>query len=910
MIMNSFLNHLAKNILEKHSDQDLKDVTVVIPSRRASVHFKKELASLQKKTSWSPKIKTLDSFLEELYDKEIVEQTHSIVLLYRSYCKANDNPEDFNHFLNWGDQILSDFNEIDRYLLDYKSVFKNLKDIKEIESWSFNTKELSTMQNQFLQFWENLGFIYNDFHEELNKLNLSTKSKMYRDIAENFELYFKELQTPIYFAGFNALSTSEELIFKQLKSTGKAEIFWDIDPYYILNEEQEAGYFIRKYNWDENIKKTQKKIGASKINITLYPANNTVNQLKIAGNILEQNPQYFSTKTALVLADENLLEPLLFTLPDLNKNVNITMGLPLRQTAAGDLVKTIFKIILNNLRQGSKNVIYYKDFFSLIDNSLLNKYFAGHNIDKKKIQSGIRKNNLAYISGQYIQNQTNEAISELKDLLNTDKKGLVLLNTIQNLLEKIRLFLVENNFSKQESEALYLIQNLIHLLTLQTEKYPELNSIETLEKLLLRKLSSEKLSFFGEPLQGLQIMGLLETRAIDFDHLIIVSSNEKFLPGNKHPNTIIPTDLRSYLGLPNKYEREAIFSYYIYRLLHQVKDIHFIYNNDVSDQLNSNEISRYLLQINNELKEFVNTKEFVFEHFEKTKTGIIQKTDVFNKIDSFLESGISPSALNTYIGCPKDFFYKYLLRISEDDNVEESMESSTKGDIIHEVLEDLFRLATNNNFPATIDFKQIEFMLENFKEITEKAFQKKYQQDSYKIGKNYLQYKMALKSIERLLLNEKFQIKKTGPFEVLGVEKSYETNLSVNTNNGVKNILLKGKFDRIDKVNGEIRVIDYKSGKVEKKDVKLGDDIMRNPKALQLLFYKYLYFKTHQILPSAGIFSLINLNEGLIEYESNSEQNDIERFEGLISEIVNELYNIEIPFTHKPDSLYCMLCEN
>lgn len=917
--MSSFLNQLAETLIQNHQESEFRKITIVTPSRRAGTHLKKELSLIKKKTIWSPKIVTLDQFFKNIYDKEIIDQTHALVSLYRSYNSTIENPEEFKYFLNWGEQILSDFNEINRYLLDQKEVFKNLMDIKDIEAWSFNSeeKELSNLQSNFLTFWENLGDIYTSFHDSLKKQNLATTSWMYREIAESPEVYLKKITTPVYLIGFNALSAAEETIFKQLKSLNKAKVFWDIDEYYVNNTELEAGYFFRKNIWDESIKTASNNIAKNKAEVSIYPSKNNINQLRIAGNILENNPHYFSTKTALILADENLLQPLLYSLPESSNGINITMGFPIKQTSAGDLIKTLLKIIQNNKRQSLNNIIYHKEFFKLIDNTLIGHFLLSNQIKKKKIQNKVSKNNLAYLSLAFIKNETNNLLPQFETLLSTNKNAIEIFNAILDLIESLRVFLVKENKFKEETEALYLSQKIIVKLISQTKKYPEFNSFEVLEKLLLKNLSSEKLSFFGEPLQGLQIMGLLETRTIDFENIIMVSCNEKFLPGNKQPNSIIPHDLRAYLGLPNKFEKEAIFSYYFYRLLHHAKNVHFIYNNGLPDKLNSNEISRYLLQLKHEYPYSIQTidENFEFNSIETTKE--IPKKDIIQKTDLFFRSGMSPSSLNTYLNCSKDFYFKYLLRIQEEDNVEEAIESSTKGDIVHEVLETLYIEAANNSFPYQLSTEDVEQMLLKYKTLIEKGFSEKFQKSTFKQGKNYLLYKMSLKSIEHFLKNEIEFIKKNGPITIHGVEIDFSTLLKVKTQHGEKEVKLKGKFDRIDEVNGIVRVIDYKSGHVKPEDVKISisrttkePSLEKNQKALQLLFYKYLYWKNTNVKPSAGIFSLINLKEGLIEYNQSKIEDDLNLFEKFIIEKIKEVYNSEQNFIHNPEAKYCLLCEN
>jgi len=920
--MESFLSEVAQKLLTQYSVQELKDIAVIVPSRRAGLHFKTELAKQIKQTFWAPQIQSLDDYIIDLHELTPIDPISVHFELFSCYCQLFEEPGSFDVFHSWSSQVLSDFNEIDRYLLPSELVFKNLKDIKEIEAWSFNADELSAGQEKFLEFWEKLGELYLLFNSKLEKKGFSTKGRIYKDVANNPEKYLKNIpQKEIIFIGFNALSKSEETIFAWLKNLGKAEVFWDVDQYYMNDNIQEAGNFVRQYKkWnEENFKKIPNNITKEKT-VTIYPANTNLNQINIAAQILSSNPQFGDTKSAVILSDEQLLKPFLNTIPIGIDKMNITMGYSFSNTLSLELLDIIFTIQINSKRFQSnqnKNTIYFKDLFTFLEHVLVIKFFKNKGIDAVQIIDHFTKNNFSFITKKNLEEVfgTNAGLLDIlfyHSAINIESTILQL----ASFCDKLRLTLIDEANKTFEIEVLYkIIFNLKKIESINTE-YPYIEDIEGIRNLFNLINKSEKLSFYGEPLEGLQVMGLLESRAIDFDNIILVSCNEKFLPGVQGSNSFIPHDLKIYLGLPTKQDREAIFSYYFYRLLNRVKNIHLIYNNGLPNGLDSNEISRYLIQIESELPHQIARKDYNFKWNNKSVPNEIKKdSSTLKKIDLLFENGLSPSALNTYLSCPLDFYYKYALRINEKQELEETIENSTQGTIIHEVLEELYK-----EHSPTITESSVNAMLNKYEALTDKLYLKQFPSKSYRFGKNLLYYKMALKEIKLFLTQEKKQIQKKGPIEILGLEEPLDTRIEIETSQGRKTIFLKGKADRIDVQNGQIRIIDYKSGFVKPEEVSVSsiEQVFEKPKAAQLLFYGYLYNKKNPNSGAiSGIISMRNLKQNLIPFslkEKKGEENISEEelysgFEEILISKIQEIYSVSILFTHDSKAKYCMLCE-
>ena len=920
--MDSFLSEVAQKLLTQYSVQELKDIAIIVPSRRAGLHFKTELAKQIKQTFWAPKIQSLDDFIIELHELIPIDPISVHFELFSCYCELFKEPGSFDVFHSWSSQVLSDFNEIDRYLLPSELVFKNLKDIKEIEAWSFNANELSAGQEKFLEFWENLGELYLLFNSRLERKGLSTKGRIYKNVANNPEKYLNNNpHKKIIFIGFNALSKSEETIFAWLKNLGKAEVFWDVDQYYMNDNIQEAGNFVRQYKkWnEENLKKIPNNTIKDKT-VTIYPANTNLNQVNIAAQILSNNPQFGDTKSAVILSDEQLLKPFLNAIPSGIDKMNITMGYSFSNTLALELLDIIFTIQINSKRFQSKqniNTIYFKDLFTFLEHQLVVKYFTNKGIDTSQVIDHFTKNNLSFITKKNLEEVfgTNTgllAILFYHSAINTETT----LQQLATFCDKLRLTLIDEANKTFEIEVLYKIISNLKKIEIINKEHPYIEDVEGIRNLFNLINKSEKISFYGEPLEGLQVMGLLESRVIDFDNIILVSCNEKFLPGIQGSNSFIPHDLKIYLGLPTKQDREAIFSYYFYRLLHRVKNIHFIYNNGLPNGLDSNEISRYLIQIESELPHKIIRKDYNFKWNNKSDPKSIEKDSItLKKIDLLFEKGISPSALNTYLSCPLDFYYKYILRVNEKKELEETIENSTQGTIIHKVLEVLY-----TEHSPTITEASVDAMLNAYEVLTEKLYRKFFPSQSYRFGKNLLYYKMALKEIKLFLTKEKKHIQKNGPIEILGLEENWHTSIEIDTSQGKKTIVLKGNADRIDAQNGQIRIIDYKSGFVKPEDVRVSsvEQVFEKPKAAQLLFYGYLYNKENPNSGAiSGIVSMRNLKPNLIPFsftvkkgeEKISEEELYKNFEEILISKIQEIYDVSILFTHDSKAKYCMLCE-
>lgn len=915
----SFVRIVSEKLLSDVNDDGLKDCLVVIPSQRIGLHLKKELSGLLSKSIFLPEIITIDNFLTQQFNKVSIDNISIFFELYLSYTKVFPQPESFDSFLNWAPQIISDFSEIDKYLLESKDVFRNLKSIKEIESWSFNADELTETQKKFMEFWEHLGQLYDLFHKDLSEKGLTTNSNIYKTIALNPIQYITKLNyKKIYIIGFNALATSESMIFKYLVNSNLAEIIWDADPYYLNDKEQEAGLFLRKnMAWSNNKPSNTQNILTNPKHIFIHAANSNLDQTHITSKILDNNHNFQTSKSAVIFSDESLLRPMLNVLPENIDKLNVAMGYPLQSSSAFTLLDQLFDSLKNISRYKQKSSLYYKDYELIFHHELVQPMLENWNVKTKDIELKINKQNFTYLPKDVIADAFGKSFDKIQFLFYDTKISISELTVfVSKFFEDVRNFALETSSDLIEQEALFVVLTSLKKMAVLLEKYPYVNSPESLLLLIKKVIKSSKISFFGEPLQGLQMLGLLETRGLDFENLILLSCNEDILPASSFSQSLMPYDLRNYLGLPNKEDKEAMYAYYFYRLLHCAKNVHLVYNAGAPDGMSTNEISRYLLQIRKELvSDNIKITEVQAKLPNTDRIGdvfedLISKNEFQTRVNQLLNQGLSASSINNFKNCPRDFFFNYILRHNDSERVEEHIESSTFGTIVHEVLEQLYKDA-GKIITKDLVIKMLSSFESNLKEVFERYFPS----GNFQSGKNLLQYETAKYSIKKFLNSELDFIEKNGAIEIIGLEMKLEKVIAFEYNNIQYSVKLKGSLDRIDKVGDTIRIIDYKTGKINEK-FHLKEEISKmTDKSFQLLFYAYLFFENPNQKMMCGMISMKELNKGVqFLYEDKKEEVGIqnfstelmENFEYFIQEFVIGL--LESDYQHKPSSMYCSIC--
>jgi CRISPR/Cas system-associated exonuclease Cas4 (RecB family) len=950
--MHSFLEKTVNYLYDKYGD-DISELCIVLPNRRAGLFLKTHLSANLKKTFWSPEIFATEDFVALLAELEIADSTTLLFELYETVkAVGKKEVENFDEFGKWGQILLSDLNEIDRYLVDASQLFGNLKDIKELEAWSLNTEEgLTDFQKQYLEFWKLLGEYYHDLRDRLLAKNQAYQGLAYRIVSDKVEERVeKHPWKKIIFAGFNALNKAEEEIIERLLNAGKAEILWDTDAYYLGNLNQEAGRFIRKYNEFGNFKKLKDRnivfeenlLSNEKKTITVIGAAKNVAQAKVAGSIVTQLQKTNDSlqTTALVLADENLLFPVLHSLPDNIEDINVTMGYPLKSTPVAGYFDLVFGLHENGLKlsNGKENYsFYHNDIIKLLSHPYTTIALAGvgKEYTVNKVTKLIQGRNIVFAGISMLENIFTE--------LDCEKEWEVLLPIFKHwlkpaegiacvhyLIDTLKNGIVLQQTKKEEAKAsleleyLFAFTKIIKRIQVLMENYPEsILDLKSLRSILNQIVRSSTLPFYGEPLMGLQVMGMLETRTLDFENVILLSCNEDILPSGKSVNSFIPFELKRFFGLPTYSDKDAIFSYHFYRLLQRATTIYLLYNTE-SDALGSGEKSRFLTQLIYELPK-VNPNVTIVEQLVNIpvvadKTGneiIVEKTPfVFEKLKARSEYGFSPSLLNKYRNCSLSFYFNAIAGLKEADEVEETIGADTLGNVIHEVLETFYQPYVGKKIVAA----DIKDMKKNVEQLTVSTFEKEYSTSEISYGKNLLTIKVALKFIYNFLDAEIALIsssEKAGqPLIIKSLESDLETTLQV----GATEVKIKGKSDRIDSLGSVVRIVDYKTGLADTNELKFEhwEDIRTEStlaKSFQLLTYAWLFQKMNPSITEnivSGIITFRELSAGLKTVKVNGSDKlsseVLNEFETQLQLILTEIFDSNVPFvqTHELDN--CKYC--
>jgi len=939
-----FTDRIADYIFENNLDP--KHLTIVLPSERAKKYISSSLFKKFQKPLLAPEMVTIDRWIRELSNKTVIDKTRVLMRLFSIQLENLTDPKDaeFDEFLSWGNIVLSDYDEIDRYMLSAKEVFKNLADIKAIENWSFGKEgELSIGQKHFMEFWDHLPDYYERLNEALDQENVCYMGKAYRHVAENPDVIFKkDKERHFIFAGFNALSKSETKIMEQLHRLGRGHILINADKFYLDNPNHEAGRFLKKFMKDlqlNNLPFVEDKISHSKKEIRVIECAQHTGQVKAAATIIEKMEKAEIDQTLILLADESLIAPLLKNLPKKIEKANITLGLPLRNTALKTWVELLFTIQENKTRFKSE-AIYIHDLQRFWNHPFINA-----------VLSDQEKNAIADIEFRLIEkNSIFQTVSKLQ-IGNLPDKILQLLtvNWKNDWLNAVQLIRELNNllFSNLKDTDAFerailqgFDQNLVDFENILREGIPDM-SLKSFKHLFQQHWNTKSIAYHGNPLDGLQIMGLLETRLLDFEKIIILGMNEGKMPPTNPIQTMIPMDLRSYLELPTPRDKQGLFAHHFYRLLHHCDDLWITYTS-ARESIGSNEASRYLLQLELELSRTnSNVKlEKQFYSIPNETDGTSVRSDVFKtdpilqRMDELFEKSVSVSALNKYLKCPLDFYYRHVLEFGEEETIEEEVETNTFGTFIHNVLEELYKPFARhdkegnkkNPQPPALTSFDIDGMLKHYQTLITKEFLNHFNNDkeAFATGKNLLSYEMAIELTRRILEAEKkFLMRQTEPVFIEFLELELTADLQIKLFGKTKTLHFKGVIDRIDTIGEQVRIIDYKSGKVREDDVKL-----REPKnefdlrkyfsgtkhALQLMMYCFLYQQKFGKLPSeASIYSLVNISEGTfpLNTQSRSLEEVMDLYKEFIQLLFEEIYNPEIPFTHDstPQNNYCLYCD-
>ena len=917
--MRSFIKSVLLDL--KHKGLDLEELYFILPSQRAGIFLKHHLTNIIDRPSFAPHILSIESFVEELSGLKSLSNTDLLFCLYKSYLNhtKKEDQEPFEAFSSWAQILLQDFNEIDRYHADQNSIFDYLQAIKELNHWSLEDNQTDLVKRH-LRFWKGLKDYYKTFTDDLFAQKKGYQGLIYREATENLEAYIENNDQKIHvFLGFNALNTCESLIIQGLLQNDLAHIYWDIDKTFVDDTIHDAGLFIRAHKTDWNYFHKQPfnwitTHYSEKKNVEVIGVPKLVGQAKYIGQILND----ISTKNedlrsvAVVLGEENLLIPLLQSIPKNIDKINVTMGMPLKYVPLSSLFEQLFASHKNN-----SGAFYFKDVVDIISHPSIYSLFETETDNlSSAIVEHIQSNNLVYITVSHLKKISPDSIHTLIDLLfgAWDNNPKTALQNCTQLITEIKGSLVaDKRTNSLELEYLYRFNVLFNELTELNGNYQYLNSIESLHRIYKDLLNTETLDFKGEPLEGLQVMGMLESRVLDFDTVIISSVNEGILPSGKTHNSFIPFDVKLENNLPTFKEKDAVYTYHFYRLIQRAKNVYILYNTEI-DALKGGEKSRFITQMDvegiHELKHSIVSPNVPV--IEKTLQHIPKTGSVLDRLKELSNQGFSPSSLTNYIRNPLDFYYEKILGIKEFEDVEENIAANTLGSVIHNALEELYK-PLEGQFLAIDHLKDFKTRVEHT--ITD-HFKSLYKDGDFTSGKNLIIFEIAKRYILNFIDSEIEQLKAGHTIKIVAIEANETITLPIK---GLGfPVKLKGKVDRIDEFNGTTRVIDYKSGKVESNKVEIVEweelttDYNKYSKSFQVLCYTYMMRQKKKIqLPvEAGIISFKNLNAGFLKFgkkestysrskDQQINEETLNNFENELEKLILEICNPNIDFIEK-----------
>lgn len=905
----------------KKKDVDFSKLQFILPSKRSGIVLQNELSRLNNTTFFAPSILSIEEFVEELSNLKALSNIELLFNFYKTYIDytERDEQEPFDFFSKWAQVILQDFNEIDRYLIDPKHIFGYLKEIQKINTnhWSIEENQ-SDFTRRYLNFWSKLYQYYREFSNNLISSGFGYQGLIYKEAVENIENYIQANESKHHvFVGFNALNKAESTIIQELLQNEMASIYWDIDTHFMGSKIHNASQFINshrtKWNYyrSNEFKWFSNHYNTHKI-VQVIGAPQNIGQAKIIGELLsELKLTNDLANTAVVLGDETLLIPVLNSLPENVDTINITMGFPLKDTPLNPLFNRLFV-----MHSQEKLEFYFKDIISILSHPYIRPLFQhSEKNEADELILHIQQQNLVFISEAKLRSLIKEQADIISLLFGNweNKPEIAISNCLSIILA------IKNSFSSKKEntialEYLFRFHEVFNMLFDLNSKYKTILNIKTLQGLFKELISFETLDFKGEPLQGLQLMGMLESRVLDFETVIISSVNEGILPSGKSNNSFIPFDVKLEIGLPTYQEKDAVYTYHFYRLLQRAKNVYIIYNTEV-DALNGGEKSRFITQL--EIEGIHDIKHKLVSPINRkidVKLDRVSKNEsIISKLKDIAASGFSPSSLTSYIRNPMDFYYEKVLGIKEVDDVEEIVAANTLGSIIHNTLEDFYKPLEGQLLTVEI----INTMVSQIDNTVRKHFLDIYKQGDITKGKNLIIFEIAKRYILNFLNLEIDSLKKGNAIKIISIES--DLNIPIDMTELGFPIRLKGKVDRVDEYNGITRIIDFKTGKVEQNKVQLEnwDDITTDydkyGKSFQILSYTLMIQHETPLSDNteAGIISFKNLKSGFIKFNKIESENGKQQKSATINQeilidftqqlknLILEIFNPEIDFIEK-----------
>ena len=947
--MKPFLQEIAEELFRLYG-QRMDELCLVFPNRRAGLFFNKYLGASLRQPVWSPSIYTIQDLMAGISDLTYADDLELISELFNVYARLGNRHESFDDFFYWGEIMLADFDDVDKYLVNAGDLFRNLAELKDLEDsfrylspqqielirsfWGhFPGDGQSQQKEQFLEIWNILHDVYDRLRENLFSKGAGYEGMVYRDVAnkvkngENLKLP----GTTLVFIGFNALNPCEEALFRSLAVRGMARFYWDFDNHYLENEMHEAGRFMRKnlglYKDSghgishDNLRKPGKKI-------RVYSIPGDSGQAQLIPRILGRAGQEGTPgeETAIILADEALLMPVLHSLPENLEEINVTMGFPVRAAPVYSLIEHL--IDLQRTFRAGKNgsaMFHYHNVLAILQHQYVMMAEPG---DVRELVNGIHEKNRIYIGTEELK-KNDLFIQVFRKLENPEDIPDYLLN----ILESITRSGDENSKTVPalELEFIYRVYTRIKRLKDVINRLHLSFSLPTFLRLFQKMLQRTNIPFSGEPLSGIQVMGVLETRVLDFDRIIFLSMNEGAFPRTSASTSFIPHNLRLGFNLPTLEYQDAIYAYYFYRLIHRARDISLVYNSK-SEGMSTGERSRYVHQLRYDPAFQVNEIAAGFD-VQSRQIMPIQVSKTTRVIEELMkhttgaENGryFSPSALNTLIDCSLRFYFRYIEGLKETDELKEEIDPALFGTILHESIRRIYRDLVNPI--RETDIASVMKDAGRLRKVINGSFDEVWyrikESGAEPAGRNLVIREIIFTYLQKVLEKDKGFC----PIRVVSLEVPYYIGLSFESTGRSYTVMVGGKIDRIDFSGGFYRVLDYKTGKGDMafesvKDLFAGEKPDRNRAAFQTFLYAKVFMgqkdrQEAEIMP--GVYMIRDIADRDFSYRfmtgpprqrtpmpgySFYDKEFTLHLQGLLS----DLYNQDIPFRQTQEESHCQHC--
>lgn len=948
--MNPFLAEVADDLLLNHPDK-LGDCTLVFPNRRAGLFLKKHLSQKVSKPIWAPHTLSLEDFLFSFSKTKKSDPLTLIFELYESFKLHHGQAEGFESFYFWGEMLLRDFEEVDHYLVNPEQLFTYVKDDRQLaEDFYFLDEEQERIiqqfwqeffptstktQQEFVATWKILMPVYTSFKERLRDAGIGYTSHIYRELVDHPEQMVFDADQPLIFAGFNALTHAEEVLIKHFITECNAKILWDIDGYYMQDENQEAGSFLRRYSKDQVLGRTfpnplPEKIVAPKT-VEVTGVSLEVGQAKLIGEEIGRLMKSGAKQEEIVviLPQDYMLFPVLNAIPDCVEKLNVTMGYPLKDTPLYGLLEAALELQEHaSDSEVNGTSFYHKPSLDILSHPYL--YKEDKNPVDRLIQEIKKKNQIRIFQSEIVELQS----TILNVIFRKVDEGEGFSNYLLEIVRVLGGHVIER--FGLEREYLYHFQQLLSRLNVLLDKQSVDIDLKTFKGLFRKTSRSVKIPFAGEPVEGLQIMGVLETRNLDFKHVLMLNMNEDIFPSSNRAGSFIPYRIRKAFTLPTFETQEAIYAYLFYRLFQNSEKL-FFYHNMYADFGMSGELSRFIRQIELEsgLKVIRKKLSNSIKVREKKPISINTTQEVLDRLAAYTDQvperdqkRLSASALNIYLDCRLKFYFRYVLKLFSDNELSDDLDARLFGNVLHGSLEFLYLDTMKEKQSRIIDQNDFFRMENSIDGAIEKAFKKEFglkgkQRYEFK-GRDVVMAEIIRRFIRQVIEMDKQYV----PFEVLSLEREdkYERFIEINPNGNPIKVKLGADIDRVDKKDGIVRVLDYKTGRDE---TEIGDfESIFNPiknknetgrkAGYQTFFYAWLYaskYGTEQaIVP--GLINIKQFFRSDFDFRLKTKGNPIEdarpylaAFDENMKSLLSQVFSMEEPFSQTDDESKCAYCD-